>query len=103
MPAKRSHLGVRAGFNYLQSVTPRLALGGETFWLNQNRKSGTGFSGRYQGTDCVATAQIASTGIVSLTYTQRISEKVLLTISSWVLVPSISLDKAEGSFKLDRI
>lgn len=66
------------GFNYLQSVTPRLALGGETFWLNHNRKSGTGLAGRYQGNDFVATAQIASTGIVSLTYTQRISEKVSL-------------------------
>lgn len=65
-----------AGFNYLQSVTPRLALGGEAFWLGQQRKSGTGFAGRYQSADYVATAQLASTGLVSLTFTQRISEKV---------------------------
>ncbi len=30
-----------------QSVTPTLALGGEVFWLGQQRKSGIGFAGRY--------------------------------------------------------
>ncbi len=69
-------MGWAAGFNYLQSVTPQLALGGEAFWLGQQRKSGTGFAGRYQADDFVATAQVASTGLVSLTFTQRISEKV---------------------------
>ncbi len=67
---------VRAGINYLQSVTPKLALGGEAFWLGQQRKSGTGFAGRYTGDKFVATAQLATTGLVSLTYVQRISEKV---------------------------
>lgn len=65
-----------AGINYLQSVTPRLALGGEAFWLGQQRKSGTGFAGRYTGDAFVATAQVATTGLVSLTYVQKISEKV---------------------------
>lgn len=65
-----------AGMNYLQSVTPRLALGGEAFWLGQQRKSGTGFAGRFTGDAFVATAQVATTGLVSLTYVQRISEKV---------------------------
>jgi hypothetical protein len=31
----------------VQSVTPTLALGGEVFWLGQQRKSGIGFAGRY--------------------------------------------------------
>jgi mitochondrial import receptor subunit TOM40 len=66
------------GMNYLQSVTPRLALGGEAFWLGQQRKSGTGFAGRFTGDAFVATAQVATTGLVSLTYVQRISEKVSL-------------------------
>ena len=65
-----------AGINYLQSVTPRLALGGEAFWLGQQRKSGTGFAGRFTGDAFVATAQVATTGLVSLTYVQKISEKV---------------------------
>lgn len=57
-------------------MTPQLALGGEIFWLAGQRKSGTGFVGRYQGSDCIATAQLASTGLLSLSFTQRISEKV---------------------------
>jgi mitochondrial import receptor subunit TOM40 len=59
-------------------VTPRLALGGEAFWLGQQRKSGTGFAGRFMGDAFVATAQVATTGLVSLTYVQKISEKVRL-------------------------
>jgi mitochondrial import receptor subunit TOM40 len=66
------------GINYLQSVTPRLALGGEAFWLGQQRKSGAGFAGRFTGEEFVATAQLATTGLVSFTYVQRISEKVSL-------------------------
>lgn len=66
------------GFNYLQSVTPNLALGGETFWLSQAMKSGVGFAARHQGTQHIATAQIATTGLVSLNYAHRVSEKVTL-------------------------
>lgn len=36
-----------AGINYLQSVTPNLALGGEAFWLGQQRRSGVGFAFRH--------------------------------------------------------
>ncbi|CAL8466952.1 g6488 [Coccomyxa elongata] len=66
------------GVNYLQSVTPHLALGGEAFWLGQQRKSGAGFAARYANDAHVATAQVATTGLVSLTYLRRISEKVSL-------------------------
>ncbi len=69
---------VTAGFNYLQSVTPNLALGGETFWLSQAMKSGVGFAARHQGEKHIATAQIATTGLVSLNYAHRLSEKVSL-------------------------
>ena len=64
------------GINYLQSVTPTLALGGEAFWLGQQRKSGAGFAARLADEQQVATAQVATTGLVSLTYLRRISEKV---------------------------
>lgn len=66
------------GFNYLQSVTPTFALGGEAFWLGHQRKSGVGFAGRYSTDKVIATGQIASTGMVSLTYVQRVSDKVSL-------------------------
>lgn len=64
------------GFNYLQSVTPKLALGGETFFLSQAMKSGVGFAARHQGDQHVATAQIATTGLISLNYAHQLSEKV---------------------------
>ena len=64
------------GVNYLQSVTPALALGGEAFWLGQQRKSGAGFAARHVGERHVGTVQIATTGLVSLTYLHKVSEKV---------------------------
>ncbi|KAG6503134.1 hypothetical protein ZIOFF_035424 [Zingiber officinale] len=74
------------GANYIQSVSPHLSLGGEIFWIGHQRKSGVGFAGRYNTDkmtvtgyfDQVATAQVASTGIVGLSYVQKVSEKVSL-------------------------
>ncbi|KAF3789611.1 Mitochondrial import receptor subunit [Nymphaea thermarum] len=66
------------GVNYIQSVSPKLALGGEVFWLGQQRKSGIGFAARYNTDKMVATGQVASTGIVALSYVQKVSEKVSL-------------------------
>lgn len=66
------------GFNYLQSVTPSLSLGGEAFWLGHQRRSGVGFAARYAAEKAIATAQVATTGMVSLTYVQRVSEKASL-------------------------
>uniref|UniRef100_A0A0C9S9K2 TSA: Wollemia nobilis Ref_Wollemi_Transcript_56_1724 transcribed RNA sequence n=1 Tax=Wollemia nobilis TaxID=56998 RepID=A0A0C9S9K2_9CONI len=66
------------GANYIQSVSPHLALGGELFWLGHQRKSGVGFAGRYNTDKMVATGQVASTGIVALSYVQKVSEKVSL-------------------------
>eukprot|EP00898_Chlorokybus_atmophyticus_P006067 jgi/Chlat1/6461/Chrsp45S05973 len=66
------------GLNYIQSVTPNLALGGEAFYLSQQRKSGVGFAGRYATENMVATAQVASTGLVSLSYVRRLGDKVAL-------------------------
>ncbi|XP_020267207.1 mitochondrial import receptor subunit TOM40-1-like [Asparagus officinalis] len=66
------------GGNYIQSITPNLSLGTEVFWLGQQRKSGIGFAARYNTDKMVATGQVASTGIVALSYVQKISEKVSL-------------------------
>ncbi|XP_073114442.1 mitochondrial import receptor subunit TOM40-1 [Elaeis guineensis] len=66
------------GANYIQSVTPHLSLGSEVFWLGHQRKSGIGFAARYNTDKMVATAQVASTGIVALCYVQKVSEKVSL-------------------------
>ncbi|KAJ0037680.1 hypothetical protein Pint_23257 [Pistacia integerrima] len=70
--------GALLGASYIQSVTPRLSLGGEVFWAGQHRKSGIGYAGRYETDKMVATGQVASTGMVALSYVQKLSEKVSL-------------------------
>uniref|UniRef100_A0A0E0KD55 Mitochondrial import receptor subunit TOM40-1 n=1 Tax=Oryza punctata TaxID=4537 RepID=A0A0E0KD55_ORYPU len=66
------------GANYIQSVTPNLSIGTEIFWLGHQRKSGIGFASRYNSDKMVGTLQVASTGIVALSYVQKISDKVSL-------------------------
>uniref|UniRef100_A0A0D9VTH5 Mitochondrial import receptor subunit TOM40-1 n=1 Tax=Leersia perrieri TaxID=77586 RepID=A0A0D9VTH5_9ORYZ len=66
------------GANYMQSVTPNLSMGTEIFWLGHQRKSGIGFASRYNTDKMVGTLQVASTGIVALSYVQKVSEKVSL-------------------------
>ncbi|KAL3850501.1 hypothetical protein ACJIZ3_012383 [Penstemon smallii] len=70
--------GALVGASYIQSVTPHLSLGGEVFWAGQHRKSGIGYAARYNTEKMVATAQVASTGMVALGYVQKVSEKVSL-------------------------
>lgn len=70
--------GALCGANYIQSVTPHLSLGGEIFWAGQHRKSGVGYAARYSNDKVVATGQAASTGMVALSYVQKVSEKVSL-------------------------
>ncbi|KAG5014795.1 hypothetical protein JHK85_020931 [Glycine max] len=64
-------------FDY-KSVTQHLSLGGEVFWAGQHRKSGIGYAARYNTDKSVATGQVASTGMVLLSYVQKVSEKVSL-------------------------
>ncbi|KAL8170764.1 hypothetical protein V2J09_022568 [Rumex salicifolius] len=66
------------GASYIQSVTPHFSLGGEVFWVGQQRKSGASYSARYCTNKSVATGQIASTGMLALCYVQKVSEKVSL-------------------------
>ncbi|CAA3029758.1 mitochondrial import receptor subunit TOM40-1-like [Olea europaea subsp. europaea] len=70
--------GALFGASYIQSVSPHLSLGGEVFWAGQHRKSGIGYAARYNTDKMVATGQVASTGMVALSYVQKISEKVSL-------------------------
>ncbi|KAM7496323.1 hypothetical protein LguiA_020737 [Lonicera macranthoides] len=70
--------GALFGASYIQSVTPSLSLGGEVFWAGQHRKSGIGYAARYNTDKMVATGQVASTGMVALSYVQKVSEKVSL-------------------------
>lgn len=53
-------------------------------------KSGVGFAARHQGDQHVATAQIATTGLISLNYAHKLSEKVCCGTNE-VLVGSLHL------------
>ena len=64
------------GANYFQSVTPTVAVGGEVFYLAEQRRSGIGLAARHATETSVATAQAANTGLLSLTYLQKVSDKV---------------------------
>ncbi|KAL5542918.1 hypothetical protein UlMin_010628 [Ulmus minor] len=70
--------GALFGASYIQSVTQHLSLGGEVFWAGQHRKSGIGYAARYNTDKMVATGQVASTGMIALSYVQKVSEKVSL-------------------------
>lgn len=70
--------GTLVGANYIQSVTPHLSMGGEVFWAGQHRKSGAVYGARYSTDKMVATGQVATTGMVALSYVQKASEKVSL-------------------------
>ncbi|KAM2109124.1 hypothetical protein ACFX1X_010951 [Malus domestica] len=62
----------------MQSVTPHFSLGGEVFWASQHRKSGIGYAARFNTEKMVATGQVASTGMLALSYVQKVSDKVSL-------------------------
>ncbi|KAL2207480.1 hypothetical protein CC79DRAFT_1368347 [Sarocladium strictum] len=80
--------------SFLQSVTPKLALGMETLWqrpsLGQGPECVTSYCGRYKSNDWVATAQLqAATGTFNTSYWRRLSEKVQAGVDmSLGLVPS---------------
>lgn len=86
------------GANYFQSVTRTLSAGGEAFWLAEQRRSGVGVAARHATDTAVATAQIANTGLVSLTYFQRVSDKVALAADfMW----NLNSREASASFGYD--
>lgn len=80
--------------SYLQSVTPKLALGMETLWqrpsLTQGPECAVSYCARYKSLDWVATAQLqAAMGTFNTSYWRRISEKVQAGVDlSLGLVPS---------------
>lgn len=66
--------------HYLQSLTPRLSLGVEMLWQRQSMAVGpdsmVSYSGRYRGSDWIATAQLQGQGAVMTSYWRRLTDKV---------------------------
>ncbi|GJN75295.1 mitochondrial import receptor subunit tom-40 [Purpureocillium lilacinum] len=80
--------------SYLQSVTPRLALGLETLWqrpaLTQGPECAVSYCARYKAEDWVATAQLqAAMGTLNTSYWRKLSDKVQAGVDlSLGLVPA---------------
>jgi mitochondrial import receptor subunit TOM40 len=66
------------GLNYFQSITPHLSAGGEFFWLHSGLKSGVGLAVRHTGEKHVGTLQAATTGILSMGYAHKVTDKITL-------------------------
>ncbi|KAF2161276.1 hypothetical protein M409DRAFT_69882 [Zasmidium cellare ATCC 36951] len=66
--------------SYLQSVTPRLALGLEAVWQKPGGGMGpeaaVSYAGRYKGDDWIASAQLLTQGGLQLSYWRKLVEKV---------------------------
>lgn len=65
---------------YMQSVTPKLALGLEAMWQRQALSvppdAALAYCGKYKAEDWVATAQLSASGGLNTTYWRRLSDKV---------------------------
>lgn len=66
--------------SYLQSVTPKLALGLEGVWqrtaMNQGPDCMISYAARYKSTDWIASAQLMAQGGIQASYWRRLAEKV---------------------------
>lgn len=66
--------------SYLQSVTPRLAIGFEGVWqraaLNSRPETAMSYCARYRGTDWVGSAQYLAQGSLGASYWRRLTDKV---------------------------
>lgn len=66
--------------SYLQSITPRVALGLEAVWQRSGVDTGPetalSYCAKYTGNDWIASAQLQAQGAVNATYWRRITDKV---------------------------
>ncbi|KAL1992949.1 hypothetical protein VTN49DRAFT_3706 [Thermomyces lanuginosus] len=66
--------------NYLQSVTPSLALGFEALWQRQSLSTRPetmlSYCAKYRGSGWLATAQLQAQGVLAASYWRKLSEKV---------------------------
>lgn len=71
--------GIYVG-NYLQSITPSLALGFEAIWQRQSLstrpETALSYCAKYRGSDWTASAQLQAQGVFAASYWRKLSEKV---------------------------
>ena len=66
--------------SYLQSLTPRLAVGLEAFWsragLGTGPDTAVSYCAKYKGDDWIASAQLQAQGVVNTSYWRKLTDKV---------------------------
>jgi len=66
--------------SYMQSVTPKLAVGLEGIWqragLTQGPDTAVSYCAKYKSADWAATAQLSAQGAINTTFWRRLSERV---------------------------
>ncbi len=66
--------------SYLQSITPRTAVGLEAVWqrsaMNAGPETAVSYCAKYTGADWIASAQLQAQGALNTTYWRRITERV---------------------------
>jgi len=67
-----------AAISYLQSITPRISLGGEVFYQGKNRFSGLTLAMKYASPTEIATVMASSFGPVIASYVRKVNSKVSL-------------------------
>lgn len=65
--------------SYLQSITPRLALGLEAIWQRpaggQGPETAISYAGRYKGSDWILSAQVLAQGGIQASYWKRLTDR----------------------------
>eukprot|EP01026_Neomeris_dumetosa_P081794 TRINITY_DN924_c0_g1_i1.p1 TRINITY_DN924_c0_g1~~TRINITY_DN924_c0_g1_i1.p1 ORF type:complete len:336 (-),score=44.69 TRINITY_DN924_c0_g1_i1:514-1521(-) len=64
--------------NYVQSVTDKLAIGGEVFYLGANQRSGFSLALRHSDNNHATAVQLATTGLLVASYSGRVNEQLAL-------------------------
>ena len=66
--------------NYLQSLTPSLAVGLEAIWqrtaLNAGPDTALSYCAKYKGSGWIASAQLQAQGVINTSYWRRLTDKV---------------------------
>ncbi len=91
--------GIYVG-SYLQSITPRLALGLEGVWQRAGMKQGPelllSYAAKYKGNNWIASAQLLAQGGLQGTYWRRLTDKVEAGVDMNLYFAGIGLAGAGG-------
>lgn len=98
--------GIYVG-QYMQAVTPKLALGLEAMWqrqvLSQPPDAALAYCGKYRAEDWIATAQISASGGLNTTYWRKLSDKVQAGVDMTVTLSGGAASMMGGPMQKDGV